>query len=135
MGKRILFNQCLSVSAPTSEGIKYYKEHVGCYHDSLPRVFPNYYSNLGVEECYRKAVELDYETFAIQYGGECWLDDSGIKMTIKNTESPISARMGKGENGSIVSTESSVSNIYGKFYRETIPLTNIEHQNRMIERS
>ena len=57
------------------------------------------------------------------------------KMTFKNTESPISARMGKGGNGSIVSTESSVSNIYGKFYRETIPLTNIEHQNRMIERS
>ena len=46
--------------------------------DSFPRVFPNFYSGTGhsVEGCYQKAIELGYEMFAIQNGGECWLDDS-----------------------------------------------------------
>lgn len=50
---------------------------MGCYKDSLPRALPDYYETQGktIEECFKKAVQLGYEMFAIQNGGECWLDN------------------------------------------------------------
>lgn len=49
---------------------------MGCYKDKWDRVFPDYFETTGktIEECFQKAVELGYEMFAIQNGGECWLD-------------------------------------------------------------
>lgn len=62
----------------STSGIKHIKTYVGCYADNMPRVFPEYHKDAGhtVDGCFNKAVELGLEMFAIQNGGECWLDSA-----------------------------------------------------------
>lgn len=79
MCSTLLVATCLVLGAivSTSEGVKHSKTLVGCYQDFLPRAFPNYHGDAGhtIEGCYKKAIELGYNMFAIQHGGECWMDD------------------------------------------------------------
>ena len=82
--------------ASSTYGVMHSKSYMGCYKDSLPRAFPDYYdTGLTVAGCYQKAIELGYEIFAIQNGGECWLDDS----TQNNYDKYGKSDKCKGESG------------------------------------
>ena len=93
---RISYCRTFFLLASSTYGVMHSKSYMGCYKDSLPRAFPDYYdTGLTVAGCYQKAIELGYEMFAIQNGGECWLDDS----TQNNYDKYGKSDKCKGESG------------------------------------
>ena len=53
--------------------------YIGCFEDKPERALPNYKPDKhGRDKCLAFAAENKYEIFALQYNGECWVDDAKI---------------------------------------------------------
>merc|ERR1739844_75663 len=79
MSSFLLYAACFLVGVLVSraEGAKHSYQPVGCYQDRPDRIFPNLHATDGtIEGCFNAAVKLGLEMFAVQNGGECWLDET-----------------------------------------------------------